>query len=155
MCLELACVRAEEVDCVAVVRPIPAAQESGLHLNLRARFPNSRMALIDHHRAHAASAFYPSPFEEAQVLVLDRRGDFRCGSLWRAAGGQLLQLEKELYLPDSLGELYGRVSELLGFHAGADEHKVEWTSLDGEDSNRDLFLEIMGHEPGEWPRLDR
>ena len=155
MCLELAGVRAEEVDCVAVVRPIPAAQESGLHLNLRARFPNSRMALIDHHRAHAASAFYPSPFEEAQVLVLDRRGDFRCGSLWRAAGGQLLQLEKELYLPDSLGELYGRVSELLGFHAGADEHKVQWMSVDGEDSYRDLFLEIMRHAPGEWPRLDR
>ena len=154
-CLELAGVRPDQVDCVAVVRPIPAAQESGLHLNLRARFPQSRMALIDHHRAHAASAFYASPFEEATVLVLDRHGDFRCGSRWHAADGQLLRLEKELYSPDSLGELYGRVTELLGFSANADEHKVQWLSAAGADPYRDVFLGILESQAGEWPRLDR
>jgi len=133
MCLDLAGVRPDQVDCVSVVRPIPAAQESGLHLNLRSRFPKSRMALIDHHRAHAASAFYASPFEESTVLVLDRHGDFRCGSRWHAAEGQLLRLEKELYSPDSLGEIYGRVTELLGFNANADEHKVQWLGAAGED----------------------
>src|SRR5438477_3014240 len=122
MCLELAGVRAADVDCVALARPVPAAAESGLHLKLRSRFPNSRMALIDHHRAHAASAFYASGFETATVLVLDRRGDFRCGSRWRAADNHL-SLEKEMYSADSLGELYGRVTELLGFNADADEHK--------------------------------
>ena len=142
-CLELAGVRPDQVDCVAVVRPIPAAQESSLHLNLRARFPQSRMALIDHHRAHAASAFYASPFDEATVLVLDRHGDFRCGSRWHAADGRLLRLEKELYSPDSLGELYGRVTELLGFNANADEHKVQWLSAAGADGHRELFLEIL------------
>ncbi len=155
MCLELAGVRPDQVDCVAVVRPIPAAQESRLHLNLRGRFPQSRMALIDHHRAHAASAFYASPFDEATVLVLDRHGDFRCGSRWRAAGGQLLRLEKELYSPDSLGEIYGRVTELLGFNANADEHKVQWLSAAGEGHYREVFLQMMQGAAGEWPRLDR
>jgi carbamoyltransferase len=155
MCLELAGVRPDQVDCVAVVRPIPAAQESGLHLNLRARFPQSRMALIDHHRAHAASAFYASAFDEATVLVLDRHGDFRCGSRWRAADGQLLRLEKELYSPDSLGEVYGRVTELLGFNANADEHKVQWLAAAGEDGYRDVFLEILQSAGNDWPRLDR
>ena len=154
-CLELAGVRPDQVDCVAVVRPIPAAQESSLHLNLRARFPQSRMALIDHHRAHAASAFYASPFDEATVLVLDRHGDFRCGSRWHAADGQLLRLEKELYSPDSLGELYGRVTELLGFNANADEHKVQWLAAAGADAYRDVFLGILQGQAGEWPRLDR
>src|SRR5712692_5308900 len=159
MCMELADVRPDQVDCVAVVRPIPAAQESGLHLNLRARFPRSRMALIDHHRAHAASAFYASPFEEATVLVLDRHGDFRCGSRWRAGGGQLLRLEKELYSPDSLGDLYGRVTELLGFNANADEHKIQWLSTSGERRLAGLFLEILGIRKDavlkDWPRMDR
>ena len=155
MCLALAKVRAEDVDCVAVARPIPAAAEGGLHLKLRSRFPKSRMALIDHHRAHAASAFYASPFEDAAVLVLDRHGDFRCGSRWHAEGGQLLRLDKELYAPDSLGELYGRVTELLGFNANADEHKVQWLSAGAEDGHGELFLEILQCSAGGWPSLDR
>ena len=133
-CLELASVRPDQVDCVAVVRPIPAAQESSLHLNLRARFPQSRMALIDHHRAHAASAFYASAFEGATVLVLDRHGDFRCGSRWRAADGQLLRLgERNSTRRIHWAKFTGRVTELLGFQANADEHKVQWLASTGED----------------------
>jgi carbamoyltransferase len=94
---------------------------------LRARFPNSRIVVVEHHTAHAASAYYPSPFEEATVLTLDRAGDFRCGTRWHAAGTQL-SLERELYYPDSLGDLYGRVTELLGFRANLEEHKVQWLS---------------------------
>src|SRR5579862_4590648 len=75
-CLELAGARAEGVDAVAMVRPIP---ESGLHLKLRARFPHARIVLLEHHQSHAASAYYPSPFDDATVLTLDRAGDFRCG----------------------------------------------------------------------------
>ncbi len=155
MCLDVARVRAHDVDCVAVARPIPAAAESGLHLKLRSRFPKSRMALIDHHRAHAASAFYPSPFDDATVLVLDRHGDFRCGSRWHAETGQLLRSDKELYPPDSLGELYGRVTELLGFNANADEHKVQWLSAGAAEGHRELFLEILQCSGGGWPSLDR
>ena len=77
------------------------------------------------------------------MLTLDREGDFRCGSLWRAATATRSRSEKEIYYPDSLGDLYGRVTELLGFNANADEHKVQWLSAGGDDGYRDLFLEIL------------
>ena len=153
-CLSMAAAKPEDVDLVAMVRPLATRLETGLHLQLRARFPNSRIVLVDHHAAHAASAFYASPFSEATVLTLDRAGDFRCGARWKASGVQLV-LEKEIYYPDSLGDLYGRVTELLGFKANADEHKVQWLSVNGDDRFRDLFLEIMPVKPGEWPRIDR
>ena len=101
MCLHLAGAKAEQVDAVALVRPIP---ETDLHLKLRAQFPNSRIVLIEHHVAHAASAYFASPFEEATVLTLDRGGDFRCGSRWQARGIQMT-LEHEQYAPDSLGDM--------------------------------------------------
>jgi len=153
-CLSLASVTPEQVDAIAIVRPFAAGPEASLHLQLRARFPNSRIVVVEHHTAHAASAYYPSPFEEATVLTLDRAGDFRCGTRWRAAGTQL-SLERELYYPDSLGDLYGRVTELLGFHANLEEHKVQWLSAAGDGRFRDLFLEMMPMRDSEWPRLDR
>ena len=82
-CLELAGAKPEQVDAVAIVRPLP---ETDFHLKLRAQFPNSRIVVVEHHLAHAASAYYPSPFDEATVLTLDRGGDFRCGSRWQARG---------------------------------------------------------------------
>ena len=66
------------------------------------------------------------------MLTLDRGGDFRCGSRWHARGTQM-SLEHEQYSPDSLGDLYGRVTELLGFEANVDEHKVQWLSVSGDD----------------------
>jgi len=145
---------AGQVDAVAIARPFTTGPEAALHLELRARFPNSRIIVVEHHAAHAASAYYASPFDEATVLTLDRGGDFRCGTLWRASGATL-SLEKELYYPDSLGELYGRVTELLGFRANLEEHKVQWLSASGGDRYHDLFLEMMPMRNGEWPRLDR
>src|SRR5690349_4838122 len=62
-CLELAGAKHVDVDTVAVARPIPRSDE--FHLQLRAQFPNSRIAIVDHHLAHAASAYFCSPFEEA------------------------------------------------------------------------------------------
>ena len=57
--------------------------------------------------------------------------------------GNQLQLEKEWYYPDSLGRLYGAVTELLGFRAGADEHKVQWLSASGDDRFAPLFREMI------------
>jgi len=149
-CLELAGAAPEQVDAVAVVRPVP---EAGFHLKLRARFPNSRIVVLEHHLAHAASAYYPSPFEEATVLTLDRAGDFRCGARWHARGTQMT-VEQEQYYPDSLGDLYGRVTEMLGFDADLDEHKVQWLSVVGDDRYEDLFLEVVNFSDS-GPRLDR
>src|SRR5216684_7252421 len=106
--LHLSGVTSKQVDCIALVRPFAAGPESTLHLALRARFPNSQLVLVEHHTAHAASTYYASPFTDAAVLTLDRIGDFRCGARWHGNGNQL-RLERELYYPDSLGDLYGRV----------------------------------------------
>jgi len=149
-CLSLAGARAEQVDLVAVVRPIP---EPGFHLKLRELFPASRIVILGHHVAHAASAYYPSPFEEATVLTLDRSGDLSSGARWHAAGTRIA-LEREQYFPDSLGDVYGRVTELLGFAASSEEHKVQWLSVRGDGRFQDLFLEILNvSEAG--PRPDR
>src|SRR5947209_19483000 len=65
-----------------------------------------------------------------------------------------MTLEHEHYLPDSLGELYGRVTELLGMQANAEEHKVQWLSVAGDASFTELFLDILSvSESG--PRIDR
>src|ERR1035437_6752377 len=65
-----------------------------------------------------------------------------------------MSLEHEQYVPDSIGDLYGRVSQLLGLEANVDEHKVQWRSVSGDGRFTNLFLEILGvSEIG--PRVDR
>jgi len=151
--LQLARVTRDQVDCVALVRPFTDGREAALHLTLRAQFPSSRLVLLEHHLAHAASAFFASPFEDATVLTLDRIGDFRCGARWQAEDNTL-RLEKEMYYPDSLGDLYGRVTELLGFRSNSEEHKVQWLSTAGDPHRyKPLFDQILVNP--EWPRLDR
>ena len=152
--LELARLSPEQIDCVALVRPFASGPESEIHLSLRELFPKGQLVLVEHHAAHAASAYYASAFTEATVLTLDRIGDFRCGARWEANGNEL-RLQRELYYPDSLGDLYGRVTELLGFHGNADEHKVQWLSTAGPDDLRPIFEEILGVAAGDWPRIDR
>jgi carbamoyltransferase len=148
-CLRLTGVTREDVTCVAISRPFARGPEAEFHVALRDEFPKSEIVVVEHHMAHAASAYYPSPFQEATVLTLDNAGDFRCGARWHASGSQL-QLEKEWYYPDSLGRLYRAVTELLGFRAGADEHKVQWLSASGDEGHASLFREIVS----ESARLD-
>jgi carbamoyltransferase len=150
-CLSIAGTSPAGVDTVALVRPIGSGAETTLHLQLRAQFPNAQVVVLDHHTAHAASAYHASPFEEAVVLTLDRQGDLRCGARWHAKGTHL-DLDRELYFPDSLGGLYTRVTELLGYQPNADEHKVQWLSTSGDDRFVGLFEEILGGVSNGWPR---
>jgi carbamoyltransferase len=131
-CLRLAGAAPGDVDCLAVVRPFSDTAESALHLELRGLFPRARIVLVEHQAALAGSAYYPSGFEQATVLTLDRSGDLRCGARYSAAGTHL-RLEAEHYLPDSLGDLYSRTTQFLGFEPGADEHKIQWLSTAGDD----------------------
>ena len=71
MCLQLAGVKPHQVDAVAIARPVP---DSDFFAELRAQFSHSRLSVVEHHLAHAASAYFSSPFEEATVLTLDRGG---------------------------------------------------------------------------------
>jgi carbamoyltransferase len=150
-CLRLAQLTADQIDYVALVRP--RAADARLHLTIRDHFPQSRIALVEHHAAHAASAFFASPFPAATVLTLDRAGDLRCGARWRGEGRHLT-LESEFFYPDSLGDLYGRVTELLDFHAQSDEHKVQWMGASGDDRFVPVFREIIGNAK-DGPRFNR
>jgi len=141
-CLRLAGASREQVDCVAIARPFLTGPEAQFHVALRDVFPNAEIIVVEHHLAHAASAFYASPFDQATVLTLDHAGDFRCGARWHGRGNQL-QIEKEWYYPDSIGRLYRAVTALLGFRAGADEHKVQWLSTSGDQRFAPLFREIL------------
>jgi len=151
-CLELAKAKPEAVDVVAIARPF--SSESELHLALRAQFPRARVVAAEHHAAHAAAAYYLSGFEAATVLTLDRNGDFRCGARWTGSGIQL-SLEKELYYPDSIGDLYSRVTDLMGFEANAEEHKVQWLSVSGTPKYAPLFEQIFPLDGGWANHSDR
>ncbi len=149
--LRLSHLGADDIDYVALVRPNDA--DARIHLTLRDLFPHSRIALVEHHTAHAASAFFASPLADATVLTLDRAGDLRCGARWQGSGRHLT-LESEFFYPDSFGDLYGRVTELLGFRARAEEHKVQWMGATGDDRFVALFREIIG-APEDGPRFNR
>ena len=86
--------------------------------NLRADFHN-----VEHHLAHAASAFFVSPFDEAAVLTLDGFGDFASAMLCHGRGNELEVLERVLF-PHSLGIFYTAVTQWLGFPKYGDEGKV-------------------------------
>ena len=141
-CLKIAGLALSDVDYVALARPLPPG--SALPMALR-MFPKARVVSIDHHAAHAAAAWLASPFQDAVAVTLDREGDLRCGAKWRGEGNRLT-LEREILYPDSVGELYGRVTELLGFRGRADEHLVQWLSATGEPRYLNVFEEIVqGH----------
>src|SRR5580692_5645929 len=88
-CLRLADAKREQVGCVAIARPFARGPESLFHVALRDQFPKAEIVVVEHHQAHAASAYYASPFEQATVLTLDHAGDFRCGARWHAQANQL------------------------------------------------------------------
>ncbi len=148
-CLQLAGAHAKDIGWIAIARPF----NTQLHIDLRNRFPQARIALVEHHRAHAASAYYLSGFERATVLTLDRKGDSRCGALWSAQGTSLT-LNQEAIFPDSLGELYSRVTRMIGFEPNADEHIVQWMSALGEPRHHAEIAALIESTAGNWARLD-
>lgn len=146
LALEMAGAHGGDVETVALARPLGEGHRARqIHLELRSLFPKARVVSVDHHRAHAASAYYASPFDRATVVAMDNMGDFRCGSRWRAEGGDLW-LEAEMSYPDSLGDLYSRVTELLGFLPMLEEHKVQWLSASGEPKYAGVFRGILRQE---------
>jgi carbamoyltransferase len=90
-----------------------------------------RLLFSEHHVSHAASAFFPSPFEEAAVLTMDGVGEWTTTSL--ALGrGNTLQVLKEIHFPHSLGLLYSAFTAYLGFKVNSGEYKVMGLAPYGE-----------------------
>ncbi len=85
----------------------------------------------EHHESHAASAFYPSPFEEAAVLTMDGVGEWATASIGAGRGNELSIL-KELHWPDSIGLLYSAFTYYTGFKVNSGEYKVMGLAPYGE-----------------------
>jgi carbamoyltransferase len=92
-------------------------------LGLDANDVTRRLHWVEHHPAHLASAFYPSPFEEAAVCAIDGFGDFVSTS-WVVGRGTRLDVIRRVFFPHSLGLLYLALTQYLGFWKYGDEYKV-------------------------------
>ncbi|MEO1524544.1 MAG: carbamoyltransferase [Planctomycetota bacterium] len=84
---------------------------------------NKRIVFCEHHESHAASAFYPSPFEEAAVMTMDGVGEWATASLGVGIGNRL-QIDKEIRFPHSLGLLYSAFTYYTGFRVNSGEYKL-------------------------------
>ena len=93
----------------------------------------------EHHEAHAASAFYPSPFEEAAILTIDGVGEWATASYGVGKGSEI-NLIKELQFPDSLGLLYSAFTYFTGFRVNSGEYKLMGLAPYGTPRYRDLIL---------------
>ena len=82
-----------------------------------------KLKFSDHHLSHAASAFYPSPFQEAAVLTMDGVGEWATTSLYVGKNNQLIS-QKEIHFPHSIGLFYSAFTYYLGFKVNSGEYKV-------------------------------
>ncbi|WP_425045816.1 carbamoyltransferase family protein [Primorskyibacter sp. S87] len=103
-------------------------------------FKADQLAFSEHHFSHAASAFYPSPFDEAVVLTLDGVGEWATTSVAIGRGNKLT-IEKELHFPHSLGLLYSAFTYYTGFKVNSGEYKLMGLAPYGEPIYRDLILD--------------
>ena len=83
----------------------------------------TKLLFPEHHLSHAASAFFPSPFDDAAVLTLDGVGEWTTASICHGSGNSLTIL-KELHFPHSLGLLYSAFTYYLGFKVNSGEYKL-------------------------------
>lgn len=93
----------------------------------------------EHHEAHAASAFYPSPFNEAAILTIDGVGEWATASYGFGEDNDI-SLLNELHFPDSLGLLYSAFTYFTGFRVNSGEYKLMGLAPYGEPKYKDLIL---------------
>jgi carbamoyltransferase len=113
-----------------------------------------RLLFAEHHQSHAASAFFPSPFEAATVLTMDGVGEWATTSA--AVGrGNSLEIQRELHFPHSLGLLYSAFTYYTGFKVNSGEYKVMGLAPYGEPKYAQLILDrLIDLKPDGSFRLD-
>jgi carbamoyltransferase len=134
-------------------------QKRLLAKELRALDPDvdwvSRLLFSEHHQSHAASAFFPSPFDEAVVLTMDGVGEWATTSAALGRGNQL-EVVKELHFPHSLGLLYSAFTHYIGFKVNSGEYKVMGLAPYGRPKYAPLILDkLMDLKPDGSFRLDQ
>ena len=113
---------------------------SGLSGIAEADLPS--LLFTEHHQSHAASAFFPSPFENAAVMCLDGVGEWATTSVWLGEGNKL-KPQWEIDFPHSLGLLYSAFTYYTGFRVNSGEYKLMGLAPYGEPKYVDLILENL------------
>jgi carbamoyltransferase len=117
-------------------------------------FDTSRLLFCEHHLSHAASAFYPSPFENAAVLTMDGVGEWATTSA-AIGNGNRLEIFQEIHFPHSLGLLYSALTYYTGFKVNSGEYKVMGLAPYGEPKYASLILDhLIDLKPDGSFRLD-
>ncbi len=116
---------------------LPREMNRGLKQGYRKRY-----IFCEHHESHAASAFFPSPFEKAAILTLDGVGEWATTTLGNGRGNRI-ELSHELRFPHSLGLLYSAFTYFTGFRVNSGEYKLMGLAPYGEPRYVDLILEKL------------
>jgi carbamoyltransferase len=129
-----------------------------LRKTIRAELPELRadckILFTEHHQAHAASAFYPSPFAEAAILTIDGVGEWATTTIGLGRGNEIKML-KEIRFPHSLGLLYSAFTDYCGFRINSGEYKLMGLAPYGEPAYADAIRrELIDVKPDGSFRLN-
>lgn len=114
----------------------------------------SKLLFSEHHLSHAASAFYPSPFDEAAILTLDGVGEWATSSI-AIGSGRTVQVLKEIHFPHSVGLLYSAFTYHLGFRVNSGEYKVMGLAPYGRPVFKETILtQLLDVKPDGSFRMD-
>jgi carbamoyltransferase len=100
--------------------------------------PDCRILFTEHHQSHAASAFYPSPFDEAAILTIDGVGEWATTTIGHGHGNAI-KMVKELRFPHSLGLVYSAFTDYCGFRINSGEYKLMGLAPYGEPKYADII----------------
>lgn len=114
----------------------------------------TRLIRIHHHRAHAASTFFLSPFEKAAILTLDSRGESTSGLLARGNGNRITPLKTLNAIDQSLGNLYATLTDYLGYEVNEGEGKVMGLAAYGTPALVEDFRKLVFFQPQGSFRFD-
>ena len=118
---------------------LPREIDSALGQTFRGRY-----VFADHHESHAASAFFPSPFDEAAIVTLDGVGEWSSTTIGHGQGNRV-SLTHEIRFPHSLGLLYSAFTYYTGFRVNSGEYKVMGLAPYGEPRFKELILKHLIH----------
>ena len=101
-----------------------------------------RYVFTEHHESHAASAFFPSPFDEAAILTLDGVGEWATASVGVGRGNKI-EIMREMHFPHSLGLLYSAFTYFTGFRVNSGEYKLMGLAPYGQPRYYDVIMEKL------------
>ncbi len=125
--------------------PLWAGQRLKIQKQLREEMGDGwkgKLLFTEHHRSHAASAFYPSPFEDAAILTIDGVGEWATTTIASGRDNEIDILE-EIRFPHSLGMLYSAFTYFCGFKVNSGEYKLMGLAPYGDPIYRDLILDKL------------